>query len=271
MKRTQKIIRYLDISPSTKRKWRYIKPSLYNFLQMLADKNKEDVDVQYLVELYTFNDSVHPLTGGCVLEPEKVLEMISRPGDEDNEDLPEDSPYIENNELFRCAGLTNIGALCSHIDSRLTRQEGGLIPMEESPDPAPIIVIDSDLVHTSTSKMNHPWEQLHRNKFFKACKKIVNFFGPESQAAAAQELAGGAENVITLNDNVAEHLSQIFFDSVILNSDSTHLEAADQTPKEIGDKIKKKVEDGQRSVGELDETARLMEEVNRLLYPNLIA
>lgn len=271
MIRNLPIIVSTDNSPSAKNKWRYIKPGLYDLLAGLAERNHEDVDVHRLVELCTFNDHVEPLTGNCVLEPEKVLEMVSRPGDEDTLDLPEDVPYVENNELFRCKGLTDIGALCDYLDMRLTRGEGGLIPDKESPDYAPILVIVTDLMHTTASSMDAPWKKLHRNKFFQACKKIVVFFGPENRAAAAQELAGGAENVITLNDNIIDHLAQILFDSVILNSDSTHLEGADQTPQEIGDEIKDKINKGKKSVEELNETERLMNEVNRLLYPSLVS
>ena len=77
--------------------------------------------------------------------------------------------------------------------------------------------------------------------------------------------------MIALNDNIIDHLAQILFDSVILNSDSTHLEGADQTPQEIGDEIKDKINKGKKSVEELNETERLMNEVNRLLYPSLVS
>lgn len=271
MIRTLPISLYMDNSPSAKSKWRYIKPGLYEFLAALAERNREDVDVHRMVELCTFNDQLEPLTGNCILEPEKVLEMISRPGDDASMDLPENVPYVENNELFRCKGLTDIGLLCDHLDKRLSRGEGGLVPDKDSPDYAPVPVIVTDMMHTSAASMDAPWKKLHKNKFFKACKKIVVFFGPEDQAAAAQELAGGAENVITLNDNIIDHLSQVLFDSVILNSDSTHLEGADQTPQEIGDEIKDKISKGKQSVAELNETDRLMDEVNRLLYPNLVS
>ena len=265
MKRILRIPVFLDTSPSAAKKWRSIKPAVYDFLSALAEANRENVDVQILVELCTFNDSVVSLTNGYALDPAKVLEMISRPGDDATMDLPEDEPYVETNELFVCKGLTNIGALCAYLDSRLTRDEGGLVPAAGCPDFAPIPVIITDLMHTSCDSLTAPWDKLHHNKFYNACKKIVVFFGPESRTKAAEALAGGPENVVTLNDRIIDYLAQVMFDSVILNSDSSHLEGANMTPQEIGDGIKDKIEKGRESAKELTETDKMMSEIERLL------
>lgn len=230
LRKIVQIIIPLDKSGSMAPRRKEVFAAVHELLKTLAEENLVNVDVEYRVRLATFNDQITELTDRSSLPPEDVAAMFTE-------------------EDYVCSGFTSISAVLDWLDKNLSRSPGSFLDGLRPGDCMPVILMPTDMEETDAPEViSAAKEQLMKNRFFNACKKIIIFVGnSENKKKAAAALAGGEENVISISSNLKDFLAPVMISATLIQSDSTHISNNTTSPEETGRELRKKTESGKES------------------------
>lgn len=199
-------------------------------LKNLAARNQSAEDCEFLVRIVTFNNDVHVLNEQF-LPPEQLLELIDA-------------------STFRCSGGTNLTAIVQQIDADCSRQ-GAAFANKHSSDFQPFSILITDFMGTdSDSTRESAMNRLLQNQLYvNKSQALCVFVGPESQKSSVEALAGGADRVIALEQDLDKYLTPVIMGSTIQMNEATHMQ--NDTSSSVAQQVAQRVEDGGVSAQEL--------------------
>lgn len=223
---------YIDTSGSMECHEKDLQESVTTVLEALAKHNATGEDGEFLVRIVTFNNDVDVLNEQF-LPPEQLVELI-------------------DNSTFHCSGGTNLTAIVNRIDSDCSRQ-GVAFANKHSSDYQPFSILISDFVGTdSDTSREAAMDRLRQNQLYvKKSQALCVFVGPESQKHNVEILAGGADRVIALEDNLERYLTPVVLGSTINMSEATHLSM--DSSSSIAEQNAKRTADGTQSAEEFSQ------------------
>lgn len=228
----------VDISGSMTPHQEAITKSIRSLLKTLADKNKTAEDGEFLVRIVTFSDSVNVLNESF-LPPEQLLELV-------------------DNTTFRCDGGTNLTAIVQEIDRDCSRT-GISFADKHTSDFQPMSLLITDFMGTDAeSSRQAAVDRLLDNRLYtQKTQSLCVFVGPDSLKANVAALAGGADRVIALSDDLDQYLTPVIMGSTISMALDTHVNSP--TSGDIGRNVAERAKDGALSSDELaDELSKLL-------------
>lgn len=201
-----------------------------NLLQELADKNKNAEDCQFLVKIITFSNDVHVLNNEF-LDPAQLLEIIDE-------------------STFSCDGGTNLTALLREMDAACSRQAEGFKGAHRS-DYKPVNVLITDMHGTDTqSARDAALNRLMDNQLFtKKSEVLCVYVGSESDFHYVEKIAGGKQNIVSINESFGKYIAPVVMGSSVLSSIETHVNG--QSNGSLAEEAKKRAGDGEKSAKQL--------------------
>lgn len=195
---------YIDTSGSMESLEGELNTGMRDVLTNLDEKNQNAEDWKFEVKIVTFNDSVHELNTEF-LEPGQLLELL-------------------DSKTFECGGGTNLTAIVNRIDADCSRTAQGYADAHTGAA-KPIHILITDYVGTDADSTREAAQnRLMSNRLY--TEKSVNlcvFVGPENRRNKVEALAGGADNVIALSENLSSYLTPMVMESSVLSSVETHV------------------------------------------------
>lgn len=201
-----------------------------NLLQELADKNKDAEDCQFLVKIITFSNDVHVLNNEF-LDPAQLLEVVDE-------------------STLSCDGGTNLTALLREMDAACSRQAEGFKGAHRS-DYKPVNVLITDMHGTDTqSARDAALNRLMDNQLFtKKSEVLCVYVGSESDFHYVEKIAGGKQNIVSINESFGKYIAPVVMGSSVLSSIETHVNG--QSNGSLAEEAKKRAGDGEKSAKQL--------------------
>ena len=228
----------VDVSGSMSPHQAAISSSVRSLLKALADKNKAAEDGEFAVRLVTFSNDVHVLNASF-LPPEQLLELL-------------------DDTTFSCSGGTNLTAIVQEIDQDCSRR-GVSFADKHTSDFQPMSLLITDFMGTDPeSSRQAAVDRLLDNRLYtQKTQSLCVFVGPESLQDRVAALAGGADRVIALSDDLDQYLTPVIMGSTISMALDTHINTPSSS--DIGRNAAQRAKDGALSSDEL------ADELNKLL------
>ena len=211
MKRKQLIIFILDKSGSTCRKvkdksvFEHEHNSVEETLKYLMKTEENSLELDYYVQLLTFNDNVEAITT-VPMPPEDLLQVW------------------DSNILGKPEGLTSIAAMYDYLDEHLTRNKGGWLENIREGDPIPIIFLLTDYLATDdTNILNAAASKLQKNNNYLHAKHLCLFLGDEEDKITAEQMFGES-NVLSIEDDKLDTLlTPVLANSSVVAADCSRI------------------------------------------------
>lgn len=207
-------------------------------LKALADQNYAAEDAEFVVRIVTFNNSVH-LINDTFLPPDQLMELV-------------------DDSTFDCRGGTNLTAIVQEIDQDCSRS-GISFAGKHTSDFQPMSLLITDFMGTDdASSRQAAVDRLLDNRLYtEKTQSLCVFVGPEHLRDKVAALAGGADRVIALSDDLDKYLTPVVMGSTINMAMQTHINAP--SSGDIGRNVAARSEDGSLSADELaDELKHLL-------------
>ena len=230
------IVIALDKSGSMSCNREVVYEATVRFLEVLTEKNREELEFEYRVVLMTFDNEVHMLNAdGIPLPPENVLELFDR------------KDYI-------CRGGTSLAEVFNHLDRLFSRREGGMLRYAHKGDALPLTIFITDYMATDNQiSYEEARSRLLSNRFYQKSSRLCVFLGPEHKRKDAAELVNSESSVVVLEDDIVELLMPVVISSSIIMANATHIGDLRKTPGEIGEEQRKRAASGKLASSNLSD------------------
>ena len=221
MKRRQLIIFILDKSGSTARKvgdatvFEHEYKSVAEAINRLMKAGESSLELEYMVQLIAFNDSVQEITTHP-MSPRELLQVL------------------DSKAVGEPGGCTSIAAMYDYLDVHLTRNKGGWLEGIRKGDPLPIVFLLTDYCATDSADiLKASASNLQQNNNYIHAKHLCLFLGEEKDKKDAENMFG-ADNVLNIEDDKLDLLlTPVIATSSVVAADCSRIGAKPKTNKEI--------------------------------------